>query len=306
MLFWLLILPVLVTLQGYICKEEDTLRIMGKGNQAGVRFSWVVRLVQREGELSHEEHKCKNKGGRCGRSRTNNGPICSGSLLNHNWVLGAGHCADATHAQLNTQPATRQGGTQGVLFRKILRVHLHPAFKFIDTVQPISHGRIENDIALYETEEIKMQNYGKLDSRDFPALFGREVYFLGYGLTKNSTQIANTEEKDQEIINKPLMYGTGLYMDCSTVKYRGSLNYMSLYFSFCVMRKCSNFMYLSDCDMGGPVVVDDKIIGVNTFFILDGTVERSEGDLVSVVATPISPYIDWIQNLARKSATDFY
>lgn len=299
MLYLLQTLLALLALEGCVCGKA-IMRILGTGGkEAGSRFPWVVRLVQHDGEMCAE-----------GGDGGGYGLICSGSLISQSWLLAAGHCADATHVQLNTQQTARGAAEnedpRKVLFRKILKIHVHPGYQYQDASGPQGgRGRLENDIALFKTEEINMKEYGKIDSRDFRGLFGREVYFIGYGLTKYLDSYTKQTEIDTELINGPLKYGTGLLGDCSTAKYQGSLKKQDLHFNFCVMRKCSDFSLISNGDTGGPIVVDDKIVGINTVMIEDRKTEPSE-DLMSVVATPISPYIDWIQNLAKKSSTEFY
>ncbi|XP_049876680.1 serine protease SP24D-like [Pectinophora gossypiella] len=215
--------------------------------------------------------------------------FCTGSLIANNWVLIAAHC----FAVFDIVPIN----TCIIMFGNLtITPNKNNSAKIL---QAISHvrfhkERLKNDVGLLLVEHVELNSYGKLSPIDYVALIGRTLKYVGAGLTSSDYEIEHYPVKTRIKIKKdsvrPLQVGEALAVSCMRWEKRMvGFSTVSIYNNalICLRSRCSNRLGGSQSgDSGGPLLYDDKIVGIAHGSMPSNTYE--------FFYTAVSPHLDWI------------
>ncbi|XP_046961713.1 serine protease 1-like [Vanessa cardui] len=255
-----------------LLKCEAALRILGGRDALKDEFPFVVRL-DAQVIMDHEQ------------SIVEYYQICSGAALTSKWILTAAHCYFddlSMFARYNSYFPDDMGKLS-----PILKTYIHPQY----TTRRI--GSNQNDVALFQSQNILVSQYGKISAVDYKTLIGHKVMILGFG----GTNATATE--------KPLQVLDGMMNDCL----EDEKDFEDVPATMmCVVPPCGLEATICGGDSGGPVVHSSGIVGVNSMSADDcneftTNFKKTPGSSVSMVAV-ISHEIDWFANVISKEGSD--
>lgn len=155
----------------------------------------------------------------------------------------------------------------------IVEMHKHSGYRDVSVNENI---HVKNDIALLHTEQIPLQEYGKIGSGDFTSLVGYQSKILGYGTSQLRADLRLLQALHVLVVECPQDH--------------------EMYPAICVAARCkTERAVLCKGDAGGPLITFFGVIGIigkNTnVHCLQTTVSASTtvGHLL-----PLSPYLTWI------------
>lgn len=205
--------------------------------------------------------------------------LCSGILIDENWILTAGHCI---RENLNLTVTYRNRSKRNNVERVDILLQIrHPNFQILNWPTINLNLTILNDIGLLKVEKVHIGTFAQLCSENFKIFVGSSVVFAGYGNTWNKSEastIAEWKDKKLKFNDSPLLLGEGVVSEC-TIRTPEQL-------SICVYSPVSS---TRKGDSGGPLLLDGKVIGVHSGKLKD--------DMKFV---PVSPYLSWIQEMKSK------
>lgn len=282
---------LILTVRMYYSKiaQKKDLRVIGGKDGKYHRYPYIVRLEKKVAVSVRGPDK---------RFLTLIIPIhsCSCTVLTSNWTLTAAHCIPS-----ELQPApllfvrygTDNPSDANATVVKVLAYRKHPSYRLYDVgIMPL---KIENDVAILNTEPIILPLYGKLSAIDYSSLFGQEAIACGYGLTNDTNKdgvavIANTLR-----LNKPLQVLDVMMMRCTS-----KFTYSVVYPGLCMARKCGNTVSMCPGDSGGPLLHKSGVVGVLSLGgAFDCNLYGKSSNIVGVI-TAISPFIEWIGSIINK------
>ncbi|CAH1647349.1 unnamed protein product [Spodoptera littoralis] len=210
---------------------------------------------------------------------------CTGSILNENWGVTAGHCRP--NPQRNNTISIWHSSFRSIdMFSKIYPIvvewKVHPAYRLFN-LDEHPDLIVDNDISLFRIEpSLKLSRYARLSSLDRGSLGGLPVVYIGGGKT-NNTSSRRVEQFNMYTLKK----GEGVIVACN--KYMTTKSKHIL----CISPKCD--VYLQSPwhgDSGGPLIYNDQVVGVCSF----GSIK---GRIIQNAFVPISPYINWISDVIQ-------
>ncbi|XP_034836884.2 trypsin-3-like [Maniola hyperantus] len=248
---------------------EAGLRIIGGRNALKDEFPFAVRL---ECQIQITRNRTKQFEYR---------RFCTGAAISPSWILTSAHCDSD---KLNFEPPRIQTAKKFARYSSYFpkeEGHLSPITKVIAHPSYIPHEyskNVDNDIALYQTEKLKISSYGKISAIDYTSFIGHEIFVLGFGLN-------NASESE-----KPLQVLKGIVIKCN----EGVSGLL------CVVPQCGLEASTCSGDSGGSVVHASGIVGINSASFT--TCERLKGRLLrpglpSDIITMVSPFVDWISKI---------
>lgn len=202
---------------------------------------------------------------------------CSGSLIDDNWIITSAHCLDDNIKTVRYGNMTHKMNktTANILFKI-----QHPLYKNIATKY---YYHSENDIALIKVDTIPI-GIAKIDPIHFANLSNNEVVYADFERPYIASGFSEDVNKTIEILsgfeNSALKVYNGVITDCK--RKRTHIWYDAL----CVKTKRTPIEILRE-STGGPLLLNDKIIGINIGLLYDNVVRFA----------PISPYLGWIHEV---------
>lgn len=257
----LLLLMILLLIKNDNCQNEETNRRIYHGfPDTDNRFPYVVCIEQ---QMDYNYVR-----------------LCSGIVIDENWILTAGHCV-------------RENMTLTVTYRNrirsnsVARVNIllnirHPNYHFLNSSS--NNWTTFYDIGLIKVEKINVETFAELSSNNYKKYSGLSVVFAGYGNTWNkseATTSAEWKEKKQMLNNSPLLIGEGIVSKCG-------IN-ISDKICLCVRTTVTS---TRKGDSGGPLVHDGTVIGIH--------IGKLNEDMAFV---PISRHLSWIREQKSKHST---
>lgn len=233
------------------CQNVPIRRIYQGIPDTGNRFPYVVCIEQQMGY--------------------NNVRICSGIVIDENWVLTAGHCVRKNKTLTVTyRNRIKNNNVERVNILSNIR---HPYYQNITS--PSDDWTIFYDLALIQVEKIDIGTYAKLSSNNYKKYSGLSVVFAGYGNTWNKSEVATLAEwKDRKLMlnNTPLLLGNGVVSKCG-------IN-VTEELCLCVRDTAS---FTREGDSGGPLVHNGTVIAVH--------IGKLDDEMAFI---PISRHLSWI------------
>lgn len=254
----LLLLIILLFINNGNCRDEDSIRRIYHGvPDTDNRFPYVVSIEQ--------------------KTRHTYLRLCSGIVIDENWILTAGHCV-RENATL-TVTYRNMTHTDTIERVKVFSNIRHPNFQFFKS--PTMNWTTFNDIGLLNVEKIDIKPFARLSSNNYKRYLGLSVDFAGYGNTWNKSEAATSEEwKDKKLMlnNSPLLIGLGVVTNCG-----GNITEK---LCLCVHATVTS---TRKGDSGGPLIYEGKVIGVHIGKLYD-----------EMAFVPISRHLFWIREEKEK------
>ncbi|XP_022832452.1 uncharacterized protein LOC111360641 [Spodoptera litura] len=159
----------------------------------------------------------------------------------------------------------------------IVAMYKHSGYRDVSVNENI---HVKNDIAMLQTDQITLQEYGKVGSGDFTSLIGYESKILGYGLRQ--------PDGDTSKAPRLLQLLHVLVVECPPDN--------EMYPVICVAAHCkTERAMLCKGDAGGPLISFFGVIGLigkNTNVHCIQTTITSATTVGHLL--PLSPYLTWI------------
>ncbi|CAH0716860.1 unnamed protein product, partial [Brenthis ino] len=222
--------------------------------------------------------------------------FCTGSIVTPIWVLTAAHCIPTIEPLINPPHNTSENITiltpviqyvspaddYNWIASNIIRTILHPNFKLSLTIDV-------NDIALVKVQNTKIKALGKISAIPVGTMYGHKVFSLGLGwMQSESGHIDNVLA-----LNKPLQVYDAIVVNCAR---RPPMSSVSP--SLCLAWNCNKPTLSCPGDSGGPVVHPTGIVGIASASQIRHC-NTTDNLVTPLVATPVSPYVDWIAMSVR-------
>ncbi|KAG6446058.1 plasma kallikrein-like [Manduca sexta] len=235
--------------------------------------------------------------------------ICTSGVITPVWTVTAAHCfqdiIELIQMRRNTKsrqivrtrdikPVIWFGNVAGEpskdTYRDIVDTVLHPSAKC--SRSSILVFVCQNDIGLFRTDPISINQYAKLSALDAVSLKGQEVELVGYGITN-----VNGEVDDTLAFKKPLQVLKAMVKSCADDVFMSP--------ALCLARACGQSSTMCPGDSGGPVLHPSGVVAINSMAFISDCFVSSEKDRSHVVGqlTPISSYIDWICDVTNDNKT---
>lgn len=272
------------TYNSKIAHNKD-LRIIGGSNGEYHKYPYIVRLENKYGvSLAGTEN----------RLFTLILPLhsCTCTTLTPIWTLTAAHCLPTAliHEQLYIRYGSARPGDDNATVVKVLRYKTHPSYRLYDVgVMPL---KLENDVAVLNTEPIIISVYGRLSAIEYSSLFGQKATACGYGLTNDTDDRGVTVIEDTLMLNKPLQVIKVMMMRCTA-----ELTHAILHPALCMARKCGHKVALCAGDSGGPLLHKSGVVGVISLGGASDCYYNQDNSNIVGVITAVSPFIEWIGNI---------
>lgn len=203
---------------------------------------------------------------------------CTGSLIDENWVLTAGHCI-GNNKTLSVSYGNRSQENTTNRVDVLLQIR-HPDYRQYTSPNDHENSELLNDIGLLKVESIPVNNTGKIYFVDYMAFTGLSVIYAGYGITWREKPMTSAEfkEKFSKLNLTPLLLANGVTRDCNI-----SITWHPI---ICVHSEIS---FSGTGDSGGPLLYDDTIVGVHS----------GHFDKV-LVFVKVRLYLQWIRDVKAK------
>lgn len=217
---------------------------------------------------------------------------CSCTALTPIWTLTAGHCtpSKSNPVQLFIRYGSERPGDINSTVSKVLECKIHPSYRAYDVGNmPL---KVENDVAVLNTEPIVLPFYGRLSAIEYSSLFGQKAIACGYGMTNDTLDKGVKVIQDTLTLNKPLQIVEIMMMRCTSV-----LTLAAVHPGVCMARRCGYAVAMCPGDSGGPLLHKSGIVGVTSLGgVSDCSYSEEKSNLVGVI-TAVSPFIEWIGNI---------
>lgn len=232
MLLLLTILLFIKSIKNSNCQSEELVRRIYHGiPDTDNRFPYVVSI---EREIDHNYVR-----------------ICSGIVIDENWILTAGHCL---RENLTLSVTYRNRTKKSIVERvNILTSIQHPNYQKVKS--PSDNLTNFDDTALIKVEKIVIDSFATLSSENNKTLLGLSVVFAGYGNTWNNSEADTSADwKDKKLLLNyiPLLVGTGVVITCG----------IDVTEELCLCVRATD-TFTRKGDSGGPLVHEGTVIGVH-------------------------------------------
>lgn len=202
---------------------------------------------------------------------------CTGSLIDEQWVLTAGHCIGNKTLSVSYGNRSQENIRRVAVLRQIR----YPDYRQQELPDNHQKSEILNDIGLLKVERIPITSLGKFSLVNYIAFKGLPVIYAGYGITwqeHENMMSFEYKEKFSELELTPLLLADGVIVTCNI-----TINWQPI---TCVT---SEFSFSGMGDSGGPLLYDNTIIGVHSGYF----------DQV-LVFVPVHCYLKWIRDVKAK------
>nr|XP_034830883.1 chymotrypsin-1-like [Maniola hyperantus] len=262
---------------------EAGLRILGGRDALKDEFPFAIRLENQYTKIIN------------GKTEFEYVQFCTGAALTPSWILTAAHCGDedilkSLNVFITTNP--KKFARYNSYFPQklgqlspVTRVLIYPGYELVLELRS-RVAKFKYDLALFQTENVRISQYAKISAIDYASLVGHEAYLLGFGGNN-----AIPTEKPLQVLKSIL-----IKCDVREGKFYGLL---------CIVPRCGVKATTCRGDSGGPVVHGSGIVGV-----VSAGAACDNNDAQNILPgypasfiSMISPAIDWISNvLANKTA----
>lgn len=258
MLLLLTILLFIKSINNCNCQSEELVRRIYHGiPDTDNRYPYVVSI---EMEIDHNYVR-----------------ICSGIVIDENWILTAGHCI----RENMTLSVTYRNRTNKTSFERVNILANIRHLNYQNVKSPSDNLPNFDDIALIKVEKIVIDSFATLSSDNNKTFAGLSVVFAGYGNTWNKSEAATYADwKDKKLLLNyiPLLVGMGVVITCG----------IDVTEELCLCVRGTD-TFTRQGDSGGPLVHDGTVIGVHIGKLND-----------AMAFISISRHLNWIRKEISK------
>lgn len=207
---------------------------------------------------------------------------CTCAIIAQEWVLTAAGCIPPNIKLKGDLYVWYKNFTmspvQTKLMSKVQKSFVYQSYRH--SAKAKSRGSLHN-IGLLLVNPVRTTKHGVLSAIDYQALSGLHGTYVG-GLKSSKAEAFEAYEEDYV----PLEIGSGVIFRCEPTENGPKL--------MCVAPRCTptkdSYAYTYN---GSPLILDTKIVGIISTSHLY--------PIISIRFTPVSPYIDWIQNVINEN-----
>jgi len=208
---------------------------------------------------------------------------CTGSKIGGRFILTAAHCVYGKNVNTigwsNSESVDLEDESTNLYGLYVKKVNIHPSYELF---KMLGQTYKSSDVAIIEVDTSKgnfLHKFNELPSHDMdfsPVMSGEKIQAYGYGCEK-AGDLDNPKSR-KKMADLDMLPFTSLTTNCSSIAPVVNQNASEIYKAQMISSTLRSGGKSSLCegDSGGPTMRNGKIVGVNSQYLIDQSLESDE------------------------------